>query len=222
MAASIHFRRTIRHPGRLPLAPARRPRHPRPAMRTNSLAVLSVLLAMTSASAATQRPYDDPRAELLRMLAPLALANPTGMSVAEARAAVRARPRDADAWNQLGQSLDVAGRLAESVAAHERATRLPPRLMGRAFLWRDLAELRERTGDLPGAIAAARVSIRSWPLSRDGLHCAGVEVRLLTRLLVRTNDMSGALAFYAPLARRSPDRADCRDISETLEDAAGA
>ena len=101
---------------------------------------------------------------LLQRLAPGVRLNPTEVSVDAARHGVRARARDADAWHQLGESLEVAGRLAEAVQAYERATRLPPRVVGRAFLYRDLAAARERTGDLPGALAAARVSVRSWPL----------------------------------------------------------
>jgi tetratricopeptide (TPR) repeat protein len=126
------------------------------------------------------------------------------------------RPRDPDAWNQLGHSLDVAGRLPEAVAAFVRATRLPPLILGRAYLYRDLAEAREKIGDLAGAIAAARVSLRSWPLSRDGLHCSGFEVRLLTRLLVKAHEISGALALFGPLYRANPAGFECGNVHDAL------
>ena len=155
-------------------------------------------------------------AALLELLARPTIVNPTEMPVDEARAAARARPRDADAWHQLGESLDVAGRLDEAVAAFHRATLLPPRVIGRAFLYRDLAEPRERAGDLAGALAAARVSVRSWPLSRDGLFCSGSEVLLLTRLLVRSGDLAGAASFYRPLFRANPEQELCRRIHDAL------
>jgi tetratricopeptide (TPR) repeat protein len=131
------------------------------------------------------------------------------------------RPRDPDAWNQLGHSLDVAGRLPEAVAAFAHATRLPPRILGRAYLHRDLAEAREKIGDLAGAIAAARISLRSWPLSRDGLYCSGFEVRLLTRLLVKAHDMPAALALFGPLYRADPDGFACAAIHDALVAASG-
>lgn len=52
---------------------------------------------------------EDWRALALELLAPATIINPTEVSVASARAGVR--PRDADAWHQLGESPDVAGRL---------------------------------------------------------------------------------------------------------------
>ena len=192
-------------------------------MRTNSLAALTAVLVLMSASAGTQLPPEESAVDrALRLLEPPALLNPTEVAVAAAEAGTRARPRDPDAWNQLGRSLDVAGRLTESADAHERATRLPPRVIGRAFLYRDLAEMRERTGDLPRALAAARLSVRSWPLSRVALHCADGEVQLLARLLVKSGDIDGALAFYGPLYRANPDLEQCRDIRDALEAAQGA
>lgn len=173
----------------------------------------AALLLMFAAAAAQAEPE-----AALALLARAEVANPTQVPVATAEAAVRARPRDADAWRQLGESLDVAGRLGEAVAAYERATRLPPRIWGRAFLYRDLADARERAGDLTGAVAAARVSVRSWPLSREGVHCTGAEVKLLTRLLVRTGDMAGALAFYRPLAEASPEQGFCRAVVVALSE----
>ena len=177
--------------------------------------MLAGLLVLASAAPAAAQQGVGAEAAL-RLLARAPIANPTTVSVAQARAAVRSRPRDADAWHQLGESLDVAGRLAEAVAAYRRATRLPPNVIGRAFLHRDLADALERSGDLAGALAAARIAVRSWPLSRDGLSCAGAEAILLTRLLVRTGDLAGAAAFYRPLLAADPDRGECRRIHAAL------
>lgn len=187
----------------------------------------AIAAALLAAQAPTVRlptePNDPPAtapvagAAALHLLASQRPSNPTRVTVAEAEAGVRARPRDADAWRQLGESLDVAGRLSEAVAAYERATRLPPRIWGRAFLYRELADARERSGDLTAALAAARVSVRSWPLSREGLFCGGTEVRMLTRLLVRTGDLEGARAFFRPLYEADPGRRECWTVWRALD-----
>ena len=159
------------------------------------------------------------REHLLQLLAPDELLNPTEVTVEAAQAGVRAHPRDADAWHQMGESLEVAERLPEAVEAYDRAAHLPPRIYGRAYLYRDLAAARERAGDLAGALAAARVSVRSWPLSRDGLFCSSAEAILLTRLLVKSGDLRGAADFYLPLLRTSPNREYCPDVERELTEA---
>ena len=181
------------------------------------IAAAVALALLLSAGPVAARPAPDASADLLRLLAPGERANPTELAVDAARAEVDAHPRDADRWHQLGESLEVAGRLDEAVEAYARATRLPPRIIGRAYLHRDLAAALERQGDLPRALAAARTSVRSWPLSRDGLFCMGAEVILLTRLLVKSGGLAAAEAFYRPLADAQPDRDDCRSIVDALE-----
>jgi tetratricopeptide (TPR) repeat protein len=156
---------------------------------------------------------------LVELLAPGELLNPTEVTVEAAQAGVRAHPRDADAWHQLGESLEVAGRLDEAVQAYDRAAHLPPRILGRGYLYRDLAAAREKAGDITGALAAARVSLRSWPLSRDVLYCTSAEAILMTRLLVKSGDLRGAADFYLPLWRASPNREYCPDIERELIDA---
>ena len=190
-------------------------------MKMFAHSLLAFACLAIAAAASAQESAQDYREEALRLLQPLPQINPTTVSVAAAEAGTRARPRDPDAWNQLGQSLGVAGRHAEAVAAFERATLLPPRILGRAYLYRDLAEAREQVGDLAGAIAAMRVSLRSWPLSRDGLHCSGFEVQLMARLLVRSGDYAGAAAFYRPLYERDRGLEECQLISRALEGAVG-
>ncbi len=190
-------------------------------MKILARSLLAFACIASAPAASAQETVQDYREQALRLLQPLPSANPTTVSVAAAEARTRARPRDPDTWNQLGQSLDVAGRHDEAVAAFERATRLPPNVLGRAYLYRDLAEAREKIGDLPGALAAARVSLRSWPLSRDGLHCAGFEVQMMARLLVKSGDYAGAAAFYRPLYERDRDVPDCDLLNRALEGAAG-
>lgn len=174
-----------------------------------------------AATASATLSAGDWRRIALGLLAPQPIINPTEVSVATARAGAAARPRDADAWHQLGESLDVAGDGAEAVEAYRRATRLPPRVLGRAYLYRDLAEALERQGDLAGALAAARVSVRSWPLSQDGLFCSSSEARLLARLLVETGDLAGAAAFWRPLFEAQRERGECRAVQQALAGAAG-
>ncbi len=171
-------------------------------------------IVLLAAAAAGQIPADHAGARLLDLLAYSPPVNLGDMPVEAARDHVRRNAESADAWHALGQALDAAGDLAGAVDAYDKATRLPPRDVGRAFLYRDLAEARERAGDLPGALAAARVSVRSWPKSSDGLHCAGYEEAMLTRILVENGDMAGAQAFYAPLV--DDDVEQCRAIGEAL------
>ena len=209
-------------------------------MKADLVIVAAVSVLALAASAAAAQPAADRQAEpaaeppvvetattqdpdrveaLLRLLAQEPWANPTEVSVDAAQAGVRSHPRDPDAWHQLGESLEVAGRIGEAAEAYERATRLPPRIIGRAYLYRDLARAREQAGDLQAALAAARVSVRSWPLSRDGLLCSSHEAILLTRLLVRNGDLRGAADFYRPLYAASTDRRFCPDVSAWLPDA---
>jgi tetratricopeptide (TPR) repeat protein len=157
----------------------------------------------------------------IRLLEPGTVINPTETTVADARAAVARRPRDADLWHALGEALLVAGDVSEAVEAYRKATRLPPKVIGRAYLHRDLAAALERAGDLAGAVAAARVAVRTWPVSQQGLFCNGTEERLLTRLLVKTHDAKGALAFYRPLFEADRDREECREIHQALVTASG-
>ncbi|WP_158266351.1 tetratricopeptide repeat protein [Allosphingosinicella deserti] len=164
--------------------------------------------------------YSPAEQAALALLAPGEIANPTEVSVADAQAVVETNPRDADAWHQLGESLQVAGDLQGAVEAYRKATRLPPEDIGRAYLHRDLAEALEQTGDLEGALAAARVSVRTWPVSSQELFCMGAEVMLLTRLLVENHDAKGAAAFFRPLAEAADAPQDCRTIAEALRAAA--
>ncbi|QAY78448.1 tetratricopeptide repeat protein [Sphingosinicella sp. BN140058] len=190
-------------------------------LRPAGAALFSLCILSANPAAAAPPPSFSPaETEALRLLAPGELANPTEVSVSDAHAVVEANPRDADAWHQLGEALQVAGNLDGAVEAYRKATTLPPKDIGRAYLHRDLAEALEQAGDLDGALAAARVSVRTWPVSTQGLFCSGAEVLLLTRLLVETHDAKGAAAFYRPLAAEADAPEECRTIAEALRSAA--
>jgi tetratricopeptide (TPR) repeat protein len=137
--------------------------------------------------------------------------------VAEARRAARHGPDEADEWHELGDMLSGAGRHREAVEAYERATHLEPFIVGRAYLFRDLALARERAGDLRGALAAARISVTSTPLTEEGIWCMGPEAFLMTRLLLKLGDLDGAVDFYRPVAEVKPLDPDCRLISNVLQ-----
>ena len=151
------------------------------------------------------------------MLAPATVINRRGKAGA-ARAGVGRPAARRDEW--ISCPLHVAGQGGEAVAAFRRATALPPRVIGRGYLYRDLAEALERQGDQAGALAATRSAIRGWPLSRDGLHCTSTEAKLMARLLVRTRDPAGAAAFWRTLAVADPEREECRRIQQALDGAA--
>jgi hypothetical protein len=164
---------------------------------------------------------DDRQAEALKLLTWGRAINFATVPVATARAQVARQPRDADLWQALGASLTVAGNLKEATAAFERATQLPPKYIGRAYLYRDLAESLESVGDLEGALAAARVSLRTWPLSRDGLFCTGAEVQLTTRLLVKLGRLKEAADFFHSIFERHTDHSmTCDRIDSALAAAA--
>jgi len=164
--------------------------------------------------------YSPAEAAALELLRPYDLANPTETTVADARAAVDASPRDPDLWHALGESLLVAGDAPAAADAFRTATRLPPKVIGRAFLHRDLAGALEDTGDLEGALAAAQVSLRTWPVSKRDLFCSLAEERQFVRLLVKTHKLKEALAFYAPLAAKPGALPECRAVHEALVAAA--
>ena len=177
---------------------------------------MAFLIGLALLAAAQGAEAADPEVVVLDLLAYERPINLGDTPLAEAREGVRRNPRSADAWHALGEALDAAGNIEWAIGAYEKATKLPPRDIGRAYLYRDLAEAKERSGDLPGALAAARVSVRTWPKSREGLHCAGYEEKMLTRILVENRDVAGAIAFYRPLAQADPDVAECRAIGEAL------
>jgi len=65
-------------------------------------------------------------------------------------------PKNADAYEHLGQNLNVQNRFLEAVTAFKKATGLDP---SRARLWAQIADSQQQAGDLDGAIASYQKSL---------------------------------------------------------------
>jgi serine/threonine-protein kinase len=121
-----------------------------------------------------------------------------GRAVAALREAVRLRPDDVVARNNLGVALGASGDLPGAVAALREAIRLRP----------DYAEARSNlgnalsdSGDLPGAVAAYREAVRlrpDLPTARNNLGIA----------LGKSGDQAGAVAALREAIRLRPDLAE--------------
>lgn len=120
-------------------------------------------------------------------------------------------PRDPDLHWKLAEMLSGDAAIAE----YRKATQLPPKDIGSAFLYRDLAEALERKGDLDEALAAAQQSVRRWP-KKNNLFCNGSEERMLIRLLEKKGMIDQAIEFYRPLVERNSDFKECRDAYNGL------
>jgi tetratricopeptide (TPR) repeat protein len=68
--------------------------------------------------------------------------------------------RNADAYEHLGQNLNVQNRFLEAVTAFKKAAELDP---SRARLWAQIAESQQQAGDLDGAIASYQKSLAQDP-----------------------------------------------------------
>lgn len=128
----------------------------------------------------------------------------------KSKAAVRHNPRDPDAHSDFGQALEEAGSLDAAIEQYRLALKLPPRIYGRAFLYRDLGMALEKKGDIDGALAALRKSIVSWPVKHD-LSCFNFEREVLGNLLEEKGDYQAELQYWKDLmsVAKFPDK--CRE-----------
>ena len=69
-------------------------------------------------------------------------------------------PRNADAWEHLGQNLNVQNRFLEAVTAFKKAAEVDP---SRARLWAQIADSQQQAGNLDGAIASYQKSLAQDP-----------------------------------------------------------
>ena len=69
-------------------------------------------------------------------------------------------PKNADAYEHLGQNLNVENRYNEAVNAFRKAADLDPQ---RARLWAEVADSQQQAGDLDGAIASFQKSLAQDP-----------------------------------------------------------
>jgi tetratricopeptide (TPR) repeat protein len=118
-------------------------------------------------------------------------------------------PRDADAHFWYGNTLEKSGNLDAAIEQFRSAVKLPPRSVGRAYLYRDLGEALERKGDLEGALDTLQKCVVSWPVKNEP-YCAGNERAALGRVLEKKEGAQAALAYWEsmPAVARDPDQ--CR------------
>ncbi|MGZ8867482.1 MAG: sulfatase-like hydrolase/transferase [Thermoanaerobaculia bacterium] len=96
---------------------------------------LAALGYLTSPTAAPEGPLPDPKdrigeiADMVRASDLLRKRNWTG-AIAAFQKIVEQNPRLADAWNQLGDSFEGAGRYEEAAAVYQRAIEMTPQLAG--------------------------------------------------------------------------------------------
>jgi tetratricopeptide (TPR) repeat protein len=126
----------------------------------------------------------------------------------EYRAAIRQKPRDADLRSDYATALEKTGDLDGAIEQHRIATTLPPKEIGRAFLYRDLGLALEKKGDLNGAAEALQKAVTFWPVNGQRA-CGGYEDVALDRVLVAKGDYAGALAHLEFLAKKNPKDEQC-------------
>jgi len=128
----------------------------------------------------------------------------------KAEAAVKRNPRDPDAHFDYADLLEEAGSLDAAIEQYRLALKLPPRIYGRAFLYRGLGMALEKKGDIDGALAALRKSIVSWPVKHD-LSCYVSEREILGLLIEEKGDYQGALQYWKDLMAVAKFPEKCRE-----------
>jgi Flp pilus assembly protein TadD len=148
------------------------------------------------------------------------------------RAALRQRPEDVDALNNLGAALADLGRPAEAVVCYQQALRVQPR---HATAHYNLGNLLRVAGRFEEAIACYADALRLRPDMAEGHHNLGITLRRLGRLaearasilralelrpgdaasevslgltLAEAGRQAEALAWYDEVIRRAPENAD--------------
>jgi len=122
-------------------------------------------------------------------------------TLGEYMTAVEQKPRDADLRSDFADALTQAGFHKEALEQLRAAVSLPPNVIGRGFLFRDLAKSLDRMGDLDGAIDAARKSLTNWPSNKEP-NCVGASETQLGKLLEKAGDYNGAIAMWQDVKRR--------------------
>ena len=134
-------------------------------------------------------------------------------TIGQYRSAIAQKPNDADLREDYAGALEQLGDLDGAVEQFRIATTLPPKVVGRAFLYRDYATALEKKGDLEGAVAAAQKSLISWP-TKNERRCLGAEEVLAGRLLERKGDLKGALAMWQETKEKEQQRAHATGPSQ--------
>lgn len=125
--------------------------------------------------------------------------------------------RDPDAHDDYGNALEEAGSVDAAIEQYRLALRLPPRIYGRAFLYRDLGMALEKKGDIDGALAALRKSVVSWPVKHEH-SCIVFEREVLGQMLEDKEDYQGALQYWKDLMAVAKYPEKCREHYDRLHE----
>jgi tetratricopeptide (TPR) repeat protein len=133
------------------------------------------------------------------------------------RKQVQENPKDPDARDSYGNALREAGQVDAAIEQFQAAVKLPPKDIGRGYLYRDLGEAFEKKGDYDAALAAMRKSVASWPVKNDPILCRlPFEQGAIGRILEEKGDYAGAMEYWASLVPVARDPEECQRQSDRL------
>jgi Caspase domain/Tetratricopeptide repeat len=119
------------------------------------------------------------------------------------------KPKDPDAQWGYGNALMEAHDYDGAIEQFRAAVNLPPKDIGRAFLYRDLGEAYEKKGDFDNALQALKKSVVSWPVKNE-LYCSVFEREMLGRIFEEKGDNEGAMAYWKDLMSVAKDPQGCQ------------
>ncbi len=133
------------------------------------------------------------------------------------RLKVQQNPKDPDARSAYGNALMESHDYDGAIEQFRVSVSLPPKDIGRAYLYRDLSEAYERKGDFENALQAIRKSVISWPVKNDPTYCSDpFERGAVGRILEEKGDIEGATAYWKSLVPVAKDPQDCQTQVDRL------
>jgi tetratricopeptide (TPR) repeat protein len=133
------------------------------------------------------------------------------------RRQVQQNPKDPDAHDSYGNALREAGQVDAAIEQFQMAVKLPPKDIGRAYLYRDLGEAYEKKGDYDSALAAMRKSVTLWPVKSEPVLCRlPFEQGAIGRILEEKGDFAGAMEYWRSLVSVAKDPDECQRQAERL------
>jgi tetratricopeptide (TPR) repeat protein len=133
------------------------------------------------------------------------------------RKQVQENPKDPDVRDSYGNALREAGYLDAAIEQLQAAVKLPPKDIGRGYLYRDLGEALEKKGDYDAALEAMKKSVTSWPVKNKAVGCKDTfEQGAIGRILEEKGDYAGARDYWASLVPIAKDPEECQKQSDRL------
>lgn len=133
------------------------------------------------------------------------------------RRQVRENPKDPDAHDYLGNALREAGEVDAAIEQFQIAVRLPPKDIGRGYLYRDLGEAFEKKGDYDAALQAMKKSVTLWPVKSEAVLCRlPFEQGAIGRILEEKGDYEGAMEYWKSLVPVAKDPEECQRQADRL------